>query len=121
METSSESDPRKGGSFVYRFDMTDEAKAGGKPDHAETGTYTEFQRATALAFPWDSTAPTNVRFTFEKTSTGCALHLVHSDVPEPMMEPIAGGWQFFLGNLKSVLEGGPDSRASFGLAVPAPA
>ena len=36
-----------------------------------------------------------------------------------MVFVIDGGWQFFLGNLKSVLAGGADQRAAMGLQVPA--
>lgn len=115
--TSNVSEPRKGGRFEYRFDVTAAAKEDGKEDHAERGTYTAFEPGRALAYPWNSHAPTNVRFDFEKQGKGTRLRLSHTDLPEAMVEPISQGWQFFLGNLRSVLAGGPDQRGAMGLKI----
>jgi uncharacterized protein YndB with AHSA1/START domain len=118
--TGSVSEPRVGGKYRYEFFVTKEAKKAGKQDHKQEGTYTVFEPAKALAYPWDYGRPTQVRFDFEAHGKGTRLRLVHTDIPDDDEAEgmLAGGWQFFLANLKSVLEDGKDNRAAMGLAVP---
>jgi uncharacterized protein YndB with AHSA1/START domain len=111
-----ESDPRVGGAFRYEFDLP-----GGL--HPIEGKYLALVPHTLVKYSWheflddDDTLLTNLTVTFRLEAHGD-----HTDVfleetgfgADTLHETLFGrrqnGWSFFCGNLKSVLEGGPDER-----------
>jgi uncharacterized protein YndB with AHSA1/START domain len=61
-----------------------------------------------------------VTFTLAESDGATRVSLVHAGITaEDMYERYAQGWQGFLANLKSVLEGGADNRAAMGVQTPA--
>jgi uncharacterized protein YndB with AHSA1/START domain len=115
--TRAASDPRPGGRFSYRWDFDDAAR-----NHVQEGKYLELVEGARVSYPWDA-AGRRTLVTFELTDAGAGqvdVTLTHEGFSaDPAFDDVytrhAGGWNAFLSNLKSVLEGGPDGRAQMGL------
>lgn len=114
MPSRAESDPRKGGTFNYKWEFPQAPEN----DHDQKGVYTEVAAPTTVRYPWHSDGerePTEVRFSLAELDGVTTVELVHSGW---MSTPSAGdsydlhanGWKFFLGNLKAWLERGADDR-----------
>lgn len=122
--TASDSDPRTGGAFDYRWEFSEGA---GREDHRQHGAYDSVVANRRVAYPWRVEAgDTQVDVTLAPSGEGTALTLVHSgwgsgdswDASAQMHEE---GWGFFLDNLKAYLEQGEDRRGAMGLKTPAAA
>jgi uncharacterized protein YndB with AHSA1/START domain len=107
------SEPRAGGRYRYEWKMADPAN-----DHVQEGTYDEVVDGERIAYPWSSPAGDS-RVTFSLSQSdggGTQVSLVHEGIAEAdQFERYEQGWQGFLANLKSVLEGGPDNREAMGV------
>jgi uncharacterized protein YndB with AHSA1/START domain len=108
--TRAESDARTGGRFAYVFEFEDASR-----DHTYDGEYDAVEPGRRVTFPWQAAAgPTTVTFTLSDAGDGTRVDLAHEGWPagaEEAVEMHRGGWAFFMGNLKSVLEDGVDRRA----------
>jgi len=107
-----ESDPRPGGGFHYSWEFPDAPEK----DHVQKGAYASVEPGRRVAYPWSvGGTPTDVDFTLENDGDGTRVRMVHGgwtpDI-EGAREQHVQGWQMFLSNLKTVLEGGSDVRAS---------
>jgi uncharacterized protein YndB with AHSA1/START domain len=112
--TRAESDPRTGGAFSYTWEFEEQPER----NHTREDVYAEVTPDEHIRYDWPMPlGNTVVDFRLEPSDDGTKLVLEHegwgSD-PEwdQAHEMHAGGWQFFLGNLKSYLERGEDRRAS---------
>ncbi len=115
------SEPRAGGRFRYEWRMEDPAN-----DHLQEGAYAEVVDGERVAYPWSAGPAGDTRVTVSLAerdgATEVALdHSGFSDDPEhaPIYDRHDQGWQGFLANLKSVLEGGADNRAAMGVKAAA--
>ena len=110
------SDPRSGGRFRYEWRMADPAN-----DHVQEGAYDAVVDGERVEYPWSGPAgDSHVTVTIAERDGATQVSLVHSGIAaEDQYERYEQGWQGFLGNLKSVLEGGPDNRAAMGVRTPA--
>lgn len=84
-------------------------------DGVWSGIVTEFIRGNTLGFTWkapDEEVETNVRIRLSAQPGGATLlDLTHSGfTSEEAMNKAITDWVFYLRNLKSVVEGGPDLR-----------
>ena len=116
--TRSESDPRPGGAFDYRWDFEDASR-----DHVQSGEYRAVEDGRLVSYPWAAGGETIVTFRLEDgTDGGTRLTLEHDGFGDDgVRDHHDQGWAGFLGNLKSVMEGGSDERpAMMGLKVRAP-
>ena len=115
--TSSESDPRPGGRFVYAWEFEDPSR-----NHVQSGAYRELQEGRLVSYPWAAGGETIVTFRLEDAGGGTRLTLEHSGfTDEGARDHHDQGWAGFLTNLQSVLGGGADQRAAMmGLKVRAP-
>jgi uncharacterized protein YndB with AHSA1/START domain len=111
------SEPRTGGRFRYEWRMADPAN-----DHVQEGEYAEVVDGERVAYPWlaGPAGDTRVTFTLADRDDATEVVLEHAGFsadPEhaPILERHDQGWQGFLANLRSVLEGGPDNRAAMGV------
>jgi uncharacterized protein YndB with AHSA1/START domain len=109
--SSGESDARTGGAFSYRFEFEDPSR-----DHTYEGDYHDVTSGERVTYPWQtSLGETTVDVRLRPSGEGTELTLTHTgwgsgaaaDEAVAMHEQ---GWCFFLDNLKSYLEGGPDLR-----------
>ncbi len=117
--SAAQSDPQIGGEFRYEFHHTPAAIRQGKTDMVQEGRYIECD-ASHIQYPWAVGAvKTNVRFILNIRDGGTDLKLTHSGIPDDdaIVDALTEGWEFFLGNLATVLSGGPDARAKAGIAV----
>src|SRR3954454_6903166 len=115
--TSSESDPRPGGAFVYTWEFEDASR-----NHVQSGAYREVDDGRLVSYPWAAGGETIVTFRLEDGAAGgTQLTLDHTGFPDDgARDHHDQGWAGFLNNLKSVLEGGSDRRAAMmGLKVAA--
>jgi uncharacterized protein YndB with AHSA1/START domain len=115
--TDGTSDPRTGGHFHYEWHMADPAN-----NHVQEGVYDEVVDGERVAYPWSAgpAGETRVAFALSERDGGTQVSLVHSGfAADPALDEVHDrheqGWQGFLANLKSVLEGGPDNRAAMGV------
>jgi uncharacterized protein YndB with AHSA1/START domain len=107
------SDPRPGGRFRYEWRMADPAN-----DHVQEGSYEEVVDGERVTFPWSGgpAGDSRVTLTLSERDGATQVSLVHSGIgADDQFERYEQGWQGFLANLKSVLEGGPDNRAAMGV------
>ena len=112
--TSSESDPRPGGAFVYHWEFDDAAR-----NHVQSGEYREVEDGRVVSYPWAAGGETTVTFRLEDADGGTRLTLEHTGFPDDASRDHHDqGWAGFLDNLESVLAGGSDQRAEMmGLKV----
>jgi uncharacterized protein YndB with AHSA1/START domain len=113
--TSSTSDPRPGGAFVYTWEFDDASR-----NHVQSGDYTEVEDGRRVSYPWAAGGETVVTFRLEDADGGgTRLELDHTGFPEgEIRDHHDQGWAGFLNNLASVMAGGPDERAAMmGLKV----
>jgi uncharacterized protein YndB with AHSA1/START domain len=104
------SEPRPGGRFRYEWKMADPSN-----DHVQEGTYDAVVDGERVEFPW-SGGDSHVTLTLSESNGGTRVSLVHSGIAaDDIFERYEQGWQGFLSNLKSVLEGGADNRAAMGV------
>jgi uncharacterized protein YndB with AHSA1/START domain len=115
--TSSQSDARAGGAFQYRWEFEDASR-----NHVQSGAYHEVEEGRRISYPWAAGGETTVTFRLEDADGGTRLTLEHTGFPDDAgRDHHDQGWAGFLGNLRSVLEGGSDQRAAMmGLKVRAP-
>jgi uncharacterized protein YndB with AHSA1/START domain len=115
--TSSESDPRPGGAFVYTWEFDDASR-----NHVQSGAYRELEDGRLVSYPWEAGGETLVSFRLEDADGGTRLTLEHTGFPDDAgRDHHDQGWAGFLNNLRSVLTGGADQRAEMmGLKVRAP-
>jgi uncharacterized protein YndB with AHSA1/START domain len=112
MAPEAEIEPHPGGRITWRHANGD--RCGGEfvelvPDRRVVFTY-GWERADVGIPPGSTT----VEITLRPTATGTELHLVHRGLPDPMVDPHAGGWSNYLGRLRLRAEGrdpGPDPLA----------
>lgn len=102
------SEPRSGGRFRYEWKMADPAN-----DHVQEGAYDEVVDGERIAYPWSGGA-SQVTLTLSERDGATQVSLVHAGITDDF-ERYQQGWQGFLANLKSVLEGGPDNRSAMGV------
>jgi uncharacterized protein YndB with AHSA1/START domain len=108
------SEPRPGGRFRYEWRMEDQAN-----DHVQEGTYDALVEGERVELPWSGPGgDSHVALALSEADRGTRVSLVHSGIAaEDQYERYEQGWQGFLANLKSVLEGGPDNRAAMGVKM----
>ena len=58
--TSSESDPRPGGAFVYTWEFDDASR-----NHVQSGEYREVEDGRLVSYPWEAGGETLVSFRLE--------------------------------------------------------
>jgi uncharacterized protein YndB with AHSA1/START domain len=107
------SEPRTGGRFRYEWRMADPAN-----DHVQEGAYDAVVEGERVEFPWSGgpAGDSHVTLTLSTSDGGTQVSLVHSGIAaDDEFERYEQGWQGFLANLKSVLEGGPDTRSAMGV------
>jgi uncharacterized protein YndB with AHSA1/START domain len=115
--TDGSSEPRTGGRFRYEWRMADPAS-----DHVQEGAYAEVVEGERVAYPWSAgpAGDTSVTFALADAGGGTRVTLTHAGFSaDPQHADVHDrhdqGWQGFLANLKSVLEGGPDNRGAMGV------
>jgi uncharacterized protein YndB with AHSA1/START domain len=110
--SSVESDARLGGAYRYSFEFPEDASR----NHTYAGTYTAFDPPRRVAYDWQTNdGPTSVEFRVAPSRGGSEVSLSHTGWDahtDEGVDEFRQGWGGFLGNLKSVLEGGEDARAS---------
>lgn len=106
------SEPHVGGRYRYEWKMADPAD-----DHVQEGTYDEVVDGERIAYPWSSPAgDSRVTVALAERDGATQVSLVHEGISaDDQFERYEQGWTGFLGNLKSVLEGGPDNRSAMGV------
>jgi uncharacterized protein YndB with AHSA1/START domain len=106
------SEPRPGGRFRYEWRMADPSN-----DHVQEGTYDEVVDGERVGFPWAGPGgDSHVTLALSESNGGTQVSLVHEGISaEDQYERYEQGWQGFLANLKSVLEGGADNRSAMGV------
>jgi uncharacterized protein YndB with AHSA1/START domain len=111
------SEPRTGGRFRYEWRTADPSN-----DHVQEGTYEELVEGERVAHLWSAgpAGDTRVTFALSERDGGTQVSLTHSGFSaDPALAEVHDrhdqGWQGFLANLKSVLEGGPDNRSQMGV------
>jgi len=106
-----ETDPTIGGNFRFSFEFLDPAQSEGKCTVRE-GAYLEITPNGRLRYSW-SAEETEVLIELSERDGSTELALTHSGwKSEKLFAEHKDGWKYFLGNLKSVLEEGLDSRFS---------
>jgi uncharacterized protein YndB with AHSA1/START domain len=115
--TDGASEPRTGGQFRYEWRMDDPSN-----DHVQEGAYDEVVEGERVAYPWalGPAGESRVTIALADRDGGTRVSLAHAGFPaDPGLADVhdrhAQGWQNFLANLKSVLEGGPDRRDEMGV------
>ena len=117
--THAESDPRPGGGYRLRYESLDKPN----DDHDRFGRYLELVPGEKVVFEWKGDGPgsyrlppdTIVSIMLTPEGGGTRVRFVHSGWPagkagQKDRDSHEGGWNFFVGNLASMLEGGPDLR-----------
>ncbi|HEY7137288.1 MAG TPA: SRPBCC domain-containing protein [Acidimicrobiia bacterium] len=113
MAPEADIDTRVGGTITWRHLNGDRC----------TGTFVELVpgRRIVFTYGWDRDdvrippGSTTVEITLQPRDGGTDLHLVHRDLPEPMVDPHAGGWANYLHRLAVAASGGdpgPDPLAN---------
>jgi uncharacterized protein YndB with AHSA1/START domain len=120
--SGAQSDPRTGGSFEYRYEFDQDPSR----NHTYSGEYSDVRPNERVAYPWNGKlGTTQVEFRLEPAGGSTKVTLRHSGWGtgadwDESLEMHRQGWGFFLGNLKSYLEAGKDSRAeAMGMRTPA--
>jgi uncharacterized protein YndB with AHSA1/START domain len=115
--TDGTSEPRTGGRFRYEWRMADASL-----DHVQQGAYEEVVDGERVSYPWSAGPAGDTRVTFaladrDGTTEVTLTHAGFAAAPETaeIHDRHVQGWQGFLANLKSVLEGGPDNRGAMGV------
>ena len=112
--TRAESDPRTGGSFSYTWEFEEQTER----NHTREDVYADVTPDEHIRYDWPMPlGNTVVDFRLEPSGDGTELVLEHEGWGtggdwDQAYEMHVGGWQFFLGNLKTYLERGEDRRAS---------
>ena len=95
-------DPRPGGEFVV-----------GIAGHSIVGEYLEVDRPRRVVVSWGMAGSTDlppgastVAFTLTATASGTRVDLLHSDLPDVMVDGHDDGWQHFLPRLQTAASGG---------------
>jgi uncharacterized protein YndB with AHSA1/START domain len=120
--TGSESDPRTGGKFSYRFEFADPSR-----NHIYEGDYHEVVAGERVSYPWQAAlGETTVDVRLRPGGDDTELTLTHSGwgdgaEAEEAVQMHEQGWSFFLDNLKSYLEGGSDLRIGGAMGQKTPA
>jgi len=120
--SSSESEPRTGGFFSYRFEFEDPSR-----NHTYEGTYDDVTADERVSYPWQAAlGETTVDVVVLAQGDGTELTLTHSGwgsdaAAAEAIELHEQGWSFFLDNLKSYLEGGDDLRVGGPMGQKTPA
>jgi uncharacterized protein YndB with AHSA1/START domain len=111
--TKAVTDPRPGGTFTLEFDFTDPSH-----DHVQKGEYSEVVRGKVVRHSWaNKLGPTAVEWLIQAKGGGTEIRLTHTGWGsgaewDAQLDSHEKGWTGFLGNLKTVLEGGADIRAA---------
>lgn len=111
--TKAETDPRPGGKFELRFDFSDPSH-----NHVQKGEYVEVVKGKLVTHSWaNKLGPTTVKWTIAAKNGGTEVHLTHTGWGngaewDEQLASHEKGWAGFMGNLKTVLEGGSDLRAT---------
>jgi uncharacterized protein YndB with AHSA1/START domain len=112
--TRAASDPRTGGSFSYTWEFQQDTDR----NHTREDRYLDVTPNEHLRYDWPMPrGNTVVDFRLDPSGDGTIVKLVHSGWGsdsewDESVEMHRQGWNFFLGNLKSYLERGEDTRAS---------
>ncbi len=104
------------------FNISWESEVDPERNHSRYGRYIEFINNEKIAFEWgglkvdDENVRTIVRISLEPAEEGVKIVLTHegwgeSEEWQKARHGHLSGWQFYMDNLKRVLEGGEDRRA----------
>jgi uncharacterized protein YndB with AHSA1/START domain len=113
--TAAKSDLRVGGKYFYDFKFDDPSD-----DMDQDGVFVEIVPDSRLRYTWPATEqdlPTEVGWDVKEQGGSTKLKLTHvgfgyGPTWEASVKGHTHGWTAFLANLKSVMEGGPDTRKS---------
>jgi len=98
-------EPQLGGKYYFRCTGT---------EGVWSGVVTEFIRGNTLGFTWqppNEDSVTNVRIKLFPQGAETTVELSHSGFPSSeALEKAVTNWEFYLNNLKSVIEQGADMR-----------
>jgi len=112
--TRAESDPVVGGHYMLAFEFTDKSVAE-KGNHTRKGQFLDLKPNERVRYTWE-VDNTEVTFDLKQSTGGTEIDLIHSGWPEGEDEAAyqshTRGWQFFLSNLKTLIEDGVDNRAT---------
>ena len=90
---------------IYRMRMADGSEASGRVVDVEPHRRMTFTWGWTGA-PFELTpGSTTVEITLEPQDNGTLIRLVHRDLPAPLIEPHAIGWEHYLGRLAIVATG----------------
>ena len=109
-------DPKVGGEYHFTF------LAEGSVDHERTGKFTRLDPGEIVEYTWDFGAgETTVRFDITRNGNGSKVGLKHSGFGQGSEIDEAytmhdQGWNLFLRNLASVIDGAKDLRKELGFA-----
>jgi uncharacterized protein YndB with AHSA1/START domain len=112
LATKVESDPKTGGRFRYEFEFDDPAQ-----NNVQEGEYLEVEDPTRVVLPWMfgfSPKQTTVEYALRAENGSTRVDFTHAGFEEGdpwdgVYERFTGGWQMFLGGLKSYVETGAPS------------
>jgi uncharacterized protein YndB with AHSA1/START domain len=112
LATNVESDPRTGGHFRYQFEFDDPTQ-----NNVQEGEYLAVDQPSRVALPWTfgfSPRQTTVEYALRPEDGGTRVDFMHDGFEEGEQwdgayERFSGGWQMFLGALKSYVETGASS------------
>jgi uncharacterized protein YndB with AHSA1/START domain len=112
LATKVESDAKTGGRFRYEFEFDDPAQ-----NNVQEGQYLAVEAPTRLSLPWTfgfSPKQTAVEYALRPEDGGTRVDFTHSGFEEGdpwdgVYERFTGGWQMFLGSLKTYAETGASS------------
>jgi uncharacterized protein YndB with AHSA1/START domain len=112
LATNVESDPRTGGHFRYQFEFDDPTK-----NNVQEGEYLAVDQPSRVALPWTfgfSPRQTTVEYALRPEDGRTRVDFMHVGFEEGEQwdgayERFTGGWQMFLGALKSYVETGASS------------
>jgi uncharacterized protein YndB with AHSA1/START domain len=112
LATNVESDARTGGHFRYEFEFDDPAQ-----NNVQEGEYVAVEDSSRVALPWTfgfSPKQTTVEYTLSPEDGATRVDFTHSGFEEGepwdgVFDRFTGGWQMFLGGLKSYVETGASS------------
>ncbi|HXX22461.1 MAG TPA: SRPBCC domain-containing protein [Terriglobia bacterium] len=98
-------EPHLGGKYYFRWTGT---------EGVWSGVVTDFIRGNTLGFTWqepNEASVTNVRIKLFPQGAETTVELSHSGFPSSeALEKAVTNWEFYLNNLKSVIEQGADMR-----------
>ena len=109
--TKAETEPQAGGKYHLTFLRP------GEDTHVVDGKFTEVrQQKVSTLWPMEGLGDTDVDWLLSASGSGTNVRMIHNGIGEggpwdqvrAMMDP---GWEMFVNNLKSYLEGGSDLRA----------